>query len=112
MNYKEAARSHEYNKKQGAISSLINKSTINSFEAGYEFCQKEHEEKLRWIPVEEKLPEKMQTEPTVSKVVQVKSKNFAEPFCAFYNHLYEIWLPYPFGQNSPILGIYEWRYFL
>ena len=80
--------------------------------AGFKDCEKEYEEKLRWIPVEEKLPEKMQTEPTVSKVVQVKSKNFAEPFCAFYNHLYEIWLPYPFGQNSPILGIYEWRYFL
>ena len=24
---------------------------------GYELCQKEYEEKLRWIPVEEKLPE-------------------------------------------------------
>ena len=25
---------------------------------GYELCQQEYEEKLRWIPVEEKLPEK------------------------------------------------------
>ena len=57
MDYKQAARSHEFNKKHGSISSLINKSTIDSFEAGYEFCKKEYEEKLRWIPVEEKLPE-------------------------------------------------------
>lgn len=57
MDYKTAARSHEFNRKEGSISSLINKSTINSFEAGYEYCQKEYEEKLRWIPVEEKLPE-------------------------------------------------------
>ena len=26
------------------------------FIAGYELCQKEYEEKLRWIPVEEELP--------------------------------------------------------
>lgn len=80
--------------------------------AGFLKSQKEYEEKLRWIPVEERLPEKMQTEPSVSKVVQVKSKNFSEPFCAFYNHLYGIWLPYPFGSNSQIVGITEWRSFL
>ena len=28
------------------------------FLAGFKDCQKEYEEKLRWIPVEEKLPEK------------------------------------------------------
>ena len=27
------------------------------FIAGYELCQKEYEEKFRWIPIEEKLPE-------------------------------------------------------
>ena len=83
-----------------------------SFIAGAEHVKKEYEEKLRWIPVEERLPEKMQTEPSVSKVVQVKSKNFSEPFCAFYNHFYGIWLPYPFGSNSQIVGITEWRSFL
>ena len=82
------------------------------YSKGYSDCQKEYEEKLRWIPVEERLPKKMQTEPSVSKVVQVKSKNFSEPFCAFYNHLYGIWLPYPFGSNSQIVGITEWRSFL
>ena len=53
MDYKMAARSHEFNRKNGSISSLINQSTINSFEAGYEYCQKEYEEKLRWIPIYE-----------------------------------------------------------
>lgn len=77
----------------------------------YDLLQKEYEEKLRWIQVEERLPEKMQTEPYVSEVVQVKSKNFKEPFCAFYNHLHNVWLPYPFGSNSQITGITEWRYF-
>ena len=57
MDYKMAARSHEFNRKNGSISSLINESTINSFEAGYEYCQKEYEEKLRWIPVEERMPD-------------------------------------------------------
>jgi hypothetical protein len=28
-----------------------------SAKQGYELCKKEYEEKLRWIPVEEKLPE-------------------------------------------------------
>lgn len=28
-----------------------------AFKEGYTLCQKEYEEKLRWIPVEEKLPE-------------------------------------------------------
>ena len=28
------------------------------FQAGYICCQQEYEEKLRWIPVEEKIPEK------------------------------------------------------
>ena len=29
-----------------------------AFQSGYELCQKEYEEKLRCIPVEEKLPER------------------------------------------------------
>ena len=30
---------------------------LSNIQAGYDICQKEYEEKLRWIPVEEKLPE-------------------------------------------------------
>ena len=30
----------------------------SAFQNGYELCQKEYEDKLRWIPVEEELPGK------------------------------------------------------
>lgn len=85
------------------------KGSIFGFQNGVKHTKEEYEEKLRWIPVEEELPQKMHTEPTVSKVVQVKSKNFKEPFCAFYDHLHNIWIPYPFGSNSQILRITHWR---
>ena len=100
------------NLREKAIEIAKQTSSESAFMCGYDMACKEYEEKLRWIPIEERLPEKMQTEPSVSKVVQVKPKNFSEPFCAFYNHLYGIWLPYPFGSNSQIVGITEWRSFL
>ena len=34
----------------------IIEQNLNAIDFGYELCQKEYEEKLRWIPVEEKLP--------------------------------------------------------
>ena len=94
------------------MSEMANYKIQLLFDSEIEKVKKEYEEKLRWIPVEEKKPEIIKTEPTVSKVVQVRSKNFQEPFCAFYNHLHNIWLPYPFGSNSQIVGITEWRSFL
>ena len=115
----EAAQKCAYNTGEGYENPNFNqavecfvKGSVFGFQNGAKHTKVEYEEKLRWIPVEERLPEKMQTEPSVSKVVQVKSKNFSEPFCAFYNHLYGIWLPYPFGSNSQIVGITEWRSFL
>ena len=96
----EAAK--EYGRATGDNPDKPINAGYGGFMAGVEFAQ-------RWIPVEEELPQKMQTEPTVSKVVQVKSKNFKEPFCAFYDHLHNIWIPYPFGSNSQILRITHWR---
>ena len=78
-------------------------------------CQKEYEEKLRWIPVEEKLPEKENKNgnlSSTSKVVQVKSINFSEPFCAFYNYVQKCWVSYPYLSGSEIHGITSWRSFL
>ena len=112
LNEKIELKARELEKKYSKKEPLYGTSIFSGFKLGAEFVKKEYEEKIRWIPVEEKLPEKMQTEPTVSKVVQVKSKNFSEPFCAFYNHLHNIWLPYPFGSNSQINCITEWRSFL
>lgn len=30
---------------------------LSNIQAGYDICQKEYEEKLRWIPITEKIPE-------------------------------------------------------
>ena len=53
-------------KKADYISSLDNsdkltkmdiiEQNLNAIDFGYEICKKEYEEKLRWIPIEEKLP--------------------------------------------------------
>ena len=84
----------------------------DSFELGFTICQKEYEEKLRWISVEEKLPEKIQKYPYVSHVVQVRSIKYSEPLCAYYNHEHRVWLSYPFSNSAEILPVTDWRYFL
>ena len=35
----------------------IIEQNLNAIDFGYELCRREYEEKLRWIPVEEKVPE-------------------------------------------------------
>lgn len=35
----------------------IIEQNLNAIDFGYELCKREYEEKLRWIPVEEKVPE-------------------------------------------------------
>ena len=42
-----------YNVTLEEVNSYLNESA----KQGYELCKKEYEEKLRWIPVEERLPE-------------------------------------------------------
>ena len=92
----------------------------NAFQNGAEFgyslaenrIKKEYEWKLRWIPVEEKLPEKIQKQPYITHVVQVKSTTFAEPLCAYYNHDHCVWLSYPFGNSAKLLTVTHWRSFL
>ena len=48
--------SEEMNKNFAPEKIDITRPVEFSVKAGYDFCQKEYEEKLRWIPVEEKLP--------------------------------------------------------
>lgn len=48
-----------------------------AFKEGYEMCKKEYEEKLRWVPVEEKLPEdcpELFLRKVITKNVLVKRK--------------------------------------
>ena len=49
--------SEEMNKNFAPEKIDITRQVEFSVKAGYDFCQKEYEEKLRWIPVEERLPE-------------------------------------------------------
>ena len=49
---------YQYNSKFGIWAVEITEHiSRNWFKKGFELCQKEYEEKLRWIPVEERLPE-------------------------------------------------------
>lgn len=54
---------------------------------GYEQCQKEHEEKLRWIPVEEKEPESFKNDEDgiyYSKYLELKVTRYDYPLIGYY----------------------------
>ncbi len=94
------------------MSEMANYKIQLLFDSEIEKVKKEYEEKLRWISVEEKLPEKIQKYPYVSHVVQVRSIKYSEPLCAYYNHEHRVWLSYPFSNSAEILPVTDWRYFL
>ena len=94
------------------MSEMANYKIQLLFDSEIEKVKKEYEEKLRWIPVEEKLPEKIQKYPYISHVVQVRSIKYSEPLCAYYNHEHRVWLSYPFSNSAEILPVTDWRYFL
>jgi hypothetical protein len=62
----------------------------SAFQNGYEQCQKEYEEKLRWIPVAEKLPK-------TSELVIVDSGNYLHACVAVAFYENETW-KYANGQ--------------
>ena len=83
---------------------------LSNIQAGHDICQKEYEEKLRWIPVEEKLPEISKESDIYSDVVTVKEHDYYSPLAALYSHEYKQWISYP---NSVVLSnVTEWRSFL
>ena len=58
LDEKAKVNQYPYNSKFGMWAVEITEHiSRNWFKKGYELCQKECEEKLRWIPVEEKVPE-------------------------------------------------------
>ena len=72
--------------------------------------KKEYEEKLRWIPVEEKLPDISKESDIYSDVVTVRERDYYSPLAALYSHEYKQWISYP---NSVVLSnVTEWRRFL
>ena len=85
----------------------VNKYLQNAAHKGYELCQKEYEEKLRWIPVEEKLPDIDSDYPNFS--VEVHVKNTEQSYViAYYYFNEERWC---FNNNS-IDNVTHWRSFL
>ena len=76
----------------------VNEYLQNAAHKGYELCQKEYEEKLRWIPVEESKPEKKEEQ----YQIQVLNRK---------NDIQVIW----FGSEYDLTFINRfkaWRYFL
>jgi len=72
--------------------------------------KKEYEERLRWIPVEEKLPDISKESDIYSDVVTVREHDYYSPLAALYSHEYKQWVSYP---NSVVLSnVTEWRRFL
>lgn len=77
------------------------------YRVGYKQCQKEYEEKLRWIPVEEKLPESHKVE------VMFKTKNGGFYFgfyglsCNFYAMLAGL-----LDENIHVDNVTHWRLIL
>ena len=80
------------------------------YSKGYSDCQKEYEEKLRWISIEEKFPEISKESDIYSDVVTVREHDYYSPLAALYNYEYKQWISYP---NSVVLSnVTEWRSFL
>ena len=79
---------------------------LSNIQAGYDICQKEYEEKLRWITVEEKLPEigeRVLLKNEFYEYVGFLSKN-KKDFRAL-----TVEISY---SNEKISGVTHWRYFL
>ena len=80
---------------------------LSNMQAGYDICKKEYEEKLRWIPVEEKLPESNK----IAIVFKTKTERIYYGFyglsCNFYVMLAEL-----LDKNIQVNEVTHWRYFL
>ena len=92
------------------MSEMANYKIQLLFDSEIEKVKKEYEEKLRWIPVEEKLPEISKESDIYSDVVTVREHDYYSPLAALYSYEYKQWISYP---NSVVLSnVTEWRLFL
>ena len=92
------------------MSEMANYKIQLLFDSEIEKVKKEYEEKLRWIPVEEKLPDISKESDIYSDVVTVREHDYYSPLAALYSHEYKQWISYP---NSVVLSnVTEWRLFL
>lgn len=88
----------------------IIEQNLNAIDFGYELCQKEYEEKLRWIPIQEKTPEKdeKRIESNFSKFVLVKDIH-GIPQSAYYNYKKKGFYSNAFSEHE-IMCVTHWRY--
>lgn len=95
------------NLREKAIEIAKQTSSESAFMCGYDRACQEYEEKLRWIPVEEKLPESNKI------AIEFKTKKeriyygFYGLSCNFYVMLAEI-----LDKNIQVNEVTHWRYFL
>ena len=97
--------------KSGKLTKMdIIEQNLNAIDFGYDICKKEYEEKLRFIPVQEKTPEKdeKRIESNFSKFVLVKDL-YNVPFVAFYNFSTKDFYLNAL-KDCPLIGITHWRY--
>ena len=85
----------------------IVEQNLNAIDFGYELCKREYEEKLRWIPVEEKLPESHKVE----VMFKTKKGEFYFGFyglsCNFYAMLAGL-----LDKNIQVDNVTHWRLIL
>ena len=81
----------------------------NAFNYGIELTEKEYEEKLRWIPIEEKLPgkDKKRVESYFSIFVLVKDIH-GIPQSAYYNFVKNGFYSNAFSKHE-IMCVTHWR---
>ena len=95
------------NLREKAIEIAKQTSSESAFMCGYDRACQEYEEKLRWIPVEEKLPEIDSDYPNFSVEVHVKNTEQSHVI-AYYFFNEKRWC---FDNNS-IDNVTHWRSFL
>ena len=96
-----------YNVTLEEVNSYLNESA----KQGYELCKKEYEEKLRWIPVGEKLPEidESLSESDLHYSITVEVMNGAKIQSAYFNT--ETW-QWRSSITGSIINPTHWRSFL
>ena len=83
------------------------KGSVFGFENGAKYTKEEYEEKLRWIPVEEKLPESNKIEIVFKTKTERIYYGFYGLSCNFYVMLAEL-----LDKNIQVNEVTHWRYFL
>lgn len=97
--------------KSGKLTKMdIIEQNLNAIDFGYDICKKEYEEKLRWIPIQEKTPEKdeKRIESNFSKFVLVKDIH-GIPQSAYYNYKNKGFYSNAFSEHE-IMCVTHWRY--